>query len=40
MLLPLGNQTVNLETDTKTLYYSLLLKLNYSPSVYLKHKKD
>ena len=36
---PLCNQTVNLETDAKTLYYSLL-KLKYSPSIYLKHKKD
>ena len=34
---PLGNQTVNLETDAKTLYYSLL-KLKYSPSICLKHK--
>ena len=32
------NQTVYLETDNKTLYYSLL-KLKYSPSIYLKHKK-
>ena len=32
------NQTVNLETDTKTLNYSLL-KSKYSPSIYLKHKK-
>ena len=30
---------VNLETDTKTLYYSLL-KLKYRPSISLKHKKD
>ena len=31
----------NLETDAKALYYSLL-KLKYSPSIYmyLKHKKD
>ena len=38
---PLCNQTVTLETDAKTLYYSLL-KLKYSPSIklYLKHKKD
>ena len=33
------NQRVNLETDTKTLYYSLL-KLIHSPSIYLKHKND
>ena len=33
MLWPLCNQTVDLETDTKTLYYSLL-KLKYSPSIY------
>ena len=39
MLRPLCNQTVNLETDAKTLYYSLL-KLKYSPSIYLKHKID
>ena len=32
------NQTFNLETDTKTLNYSLL-KSKYSPSIYLKHKK-
>ena len=32
------NQTVNLETDTKTLNYSLL-KSKYGPSIYLKHKK-
>ena len=32
MLGPLCNQTVNLETDTKTLYYSLL-RLKYSPSI-------
>ena len=32
------NQTVNLETDTRTPYYSLL-KSKYSPSIYLKHKK-
>ena len=38
MLGPLCNQTVNLETDTKTLYYSLLT-LKYNPSIYLKHKK-
>ena len=39
MLEPLCNQTVNLETDAKTLYYSLL-KLKYSSSIYSKHKKD
>ena len=39
MLGPLWNQTVNLKTDAKTLYYSLL-KLKYSHSIYLKHKKD
>ena len=42
MLKPLCNQTVNLDTctDAKTdLYYSLL-KLKYSPSINLKHKKD
>ena len=38
MLGPLCNQTVNQETDAKTRYYSLL-KLKYSPSIYLKHKK-
>ena len=31
---PLCNQTVNLKTDSKTLYYSIL-KLQYSPI--LKH---
>ena len=36
---PLSNQIVKLETDAKTLYYSLL-KLKYGPSIYLKHKKD
>ena len=30
MLGPLCNQTVNLKTDSKTLYYSLLI-LKYSP---------
>ena len=35
----LCNQTVNLDIDAKTLYYSLL-KLKYSPSIYLKHKQD
>ena len=39
MLGPLYSQIVKLETDTKTLYYSLV-KLKYSPSIYLKHKKD
>ena len=39
MLGPLCNQTVNLETDAKTLYYSML-KLKCGPSIYLKHKKD
>ena len=39
MLGPLCNQIVNLETDAKTLYYSLL-KLKYSLFIYLKHKKD
>ena len=37
MLGPLCNQTVNLETDAKTLHYSLL-KLKRSPSI--KHNKD
>ena len=32
MLGPLCNRTVNLKTDSKTLYYSLL-KLKYSPSI-------
>ena len=32
MLGPLCNQTVNLKTDSKTLYYSIL-KLKYSPSI-------
>ena len=32
------NPTVNLETDTKTLNYSLLWS-KYSPSIHLKHKK-
>ena len=36
---PLCSQIVKLETDAKTLYYSLV-KLKYSPSIYLKHKKD
>ena len=39
MLRSLCNQTVNLETEAKTLNYSLL-KLKYSPFIYLKHKKD
>ena len=34
MLGPLGKQTVILETDAKTLYYSLL-KLKCSPSIYI-----
>ena len=34
---PLSNQTVNLTTDSKTLYYSIL-KLKYSTSI-LKHNK-
>ena len=38
MLGPLCNQTVNLEVDAKTLYYSLL-KLKYSPAIYFKGKK-
>ena len=33
------NKSVNLENDAKTLFYSLL-KLKYSPSKYLEHKKD
>ena len=37
MLWPLCNQTVNLNTDSKTLYYSML-KLKYSLSI-LKHNK-
>ena len=37
MLGPLCNQTVNLKTDSKSLYYSAL-KLKYSPSI-LKHNK-
>ena len=37
MLGHLCNQTVNLETDAKTLHYSLL-KLKHSPSI--KHNKD
>ena len=37
MLGPLCDQTVNLKTDSKTLYYSAL-QLKYSPSV-LKHNK-
>ena len=39
MLGLLCSQIVKLETDAKTLYYSLV-KLKYSPSIYLKHKKD
>ena len=38
MLGPLCNRTVNLKTDAKTLYYSIL-KLKYSPTV-LKYNKD
>ena len=38
MLGLLCNRTVNLKTDSKTLYYSIL-KLKYSPTV-LKHNKD
>ena len=37
MLGPLCNQTVNLKTDSKTLYYSTL-KLKYSSSI-VKHNK-
>ena len=37
MLGPLRNQTVNLKTDSKILYFSIL-KLKYSPSI-LKHNK-
>ena len=37
MLRPFCNQTVNLKTDPKTLYYSIL-KLKNSPSI-LKHNK-
>ena len=37
MLGPLCNQMVNLKTDSKTLYYSIL-KLKCSPSI-LKHNK-
>ena len=33
-----GNQTVSLNTDSKTLHYSIL-KLKYCPSI-LKHNKD
>ena len=39
MLGPLCNQTVNLETNAKTLYYSLL-KLKYSPSIYLNNSQE
>ena len=38
-MLTLCNRKVNLETDTKTLYYGLL-KLKFSLLIYLKHKKD
>ena len=37
MLGPLCNQTVDLKTDSKTLYYSTL-KFNYSPPI-LKHNE-
>ena len=37
MLWPLCNKTVNLNTDSKTLYYSILT-LKYSPSIF-KHNK-
>jgi len=37
MLGPLCNQTVNLKTDSKTLYYSIL-KLKYSPSILKRNK--
>ena len=37
MLRPSYNQTVNLKTDAKTLYYSIV-KLKYCPSI-LKHNK-
>ena len=36
-LLSLRNQTVNLETDSKTLYYSTL-KLKYSSSILKRNK--
>ena len=41
MLEPFFDQTVNLETDAKTLYYSLL-RLKCSPSIYLlkSHEQD
>ena len=35
---PLSNQTVNLNTDSKTMYYSKL-KFKYSPFI-LKHNKS
>ena len=35
MLWPLCNQTINLKTDSRTLYYSIV-KLKYSPSIYFK----
>ena len=38
MLGPLCSQIVQLETNATTLYHSLV-KLKYSPSIYLKHKK-
>ena len=34
---PLCNQTVNLKTDSKTLYYSIT-KLKYSPSILMHNK--
>ena len=37
MLWPLSNQTVNLKTDSKTLYYRILKLKYYSPI--LKHNK-
>ena len=39
MLGLLCNQTVNLKTDSKTLYYSIL-KLKYSPPIKKKHNKQ
>ena len=38
MLGPLCNQTVNLKTDSNTLYYSIIMKLKSSPSI-LNHNK-
>ena len=37
MLGPLYNQTINLKTDAKTLYYSIQ-KLKYSPSLLKQNK--